>query len=90
MIRSGPPVDSTSPEIAVSPPSAILHVGDTLRLTWKYSEFSRALWSSSDTSIAVVDSLGTVRSRKSGNAVIIARASKDVTVTGAMVLQVVP
>jgi hypothetical protein len=80
--RDGLPAVQTEPDClligpTVSPASATLHPGDTLRVR------------SSDTLIAVVDSLtGLVRARSLGQASIIATALSDRALVGAMALQV--
>ena len=81
----------------VSPPTATLRIGDTLRgaaslppcqlngliPTWR--------WRSSDTSVAVVDSIaGLVQARALGSATIIATLQQLPSSVGAMALRVVP
>jgi hypothetical protein len=97
--RDGLPAVQTEPDClligpTVSPASATLHPGDTLRVRASYSLCPAApapsfRWRSSDTLIAVVDSLtGLVRARSLGQASIIATALSDRALVGAMALQV--
>ena len=91
------PSDCLIRHLVVSPAHATLSQNDTIRVTARdepcsgpvvYTDFR---WSSSDTSIALVDSLaGLVRARKQGLATIIARAALDRRVMAAMAAQVVP
>lgn len=97
--RDGLPAVQTDPDClligpTVSPASATLHPGDTLRVRASYSPCPAAAapsfrWRSSDTLIAVVDSLtGLVKARSLGQASIIAMALSDRSLMGAMALQV--
>jgi uncharacterized protein YjdB len=90
---------STGPDCVLngptaSPPSATLHPGDTLRMRASYTPCPAGLpasfrWRSSDTVIAVVDSLtGLVRARSLGHATIIAAVVTEPTLVAAMALQV--
>jgi hypothetical protein len=90
--------DCTLQTITVSPPYATLHPGDTVRANASHSvcpqDNGPALtyrWRSSDTSVAVVDSVaGLVRARKTGTASLVATAAAAPSVQGAMALNVVP
>lgn len=78
----------------VSPATAILHPGDTLQTRVSYSPCPAGTapsfqWRSTDTLIAVVDSLtGLVRARSLGQTSIIATAVNAPALRGAMALQV--
>jgi Big-like domain-containing protein len=78
----------------VSPPSATLHPGDTLRVRASYSPCPSGpapsfRWRSTDTLIAMVDSVtGLVRARSLGQASIIATAVSEPALRGAMALDV--
>lgn len=80
----------------VTPPSATLHAGDTLRAKATSSSCGGATatyqvrWSVSDTSIVTVDTTGLVLARKQGTATVIAKSTQDPSVSGAMVAVVVP
>ena len=81
-------------EITVSPASATLHPGDTLRVRASNSPCQTGpapsfRWRSSDTVTAVVDSLtGLVRARSPGQATVVATLLSEPTLHGAMILQV--
>ena len=94
-----PPIDCiTIGRPALSPETAKLRLGDTLRVTANMGTppcgpliIPEFRWSSSDTSIAAVDSIaGLVRARKQGITTIIARVALDRTLAGAMVVEVLP
>jgi uncharacterized protein YjdB len=97
-VGTSPPVDSLIgciSEPAVSPATATLHPGDTLRLRIsggaRCATTTQWRWRSSDTAIAVVDSLeGLTRARTQGTATIIAEAVVDRNVKGAAAIVVVP
>lgn len=78
----------------VSPASATLHPGDTLRVHASYSPCPTGpapsfRWRSSDTVTAAVDSLtGLVRARTPGQATVVATLLSEPTLKGAMALQV--
>jgi len=75
-------------------PSATLHPGDTLRVRASYTPCPAGLpaefrWRSSDTVIAVVDSVtGLVRARSLGQATIIAAVVAEPALVAAMALHV--
>ena len=77
-----------------APPSATLHPGDTLRVRASYTPCPAGSpasfrWRSSDTVIAVVDSLtGLVRARSVGQATIVAAVVAEPSLVAAMALQV--
>jgi hypothetical protein len=84
-------------EAVVSPASATLHVGDTLRASATRSGCSTAQgvlqfrWLSQDTSVVRVDSLsGLVQARKQGITVVVASDVSNPSVKAAMVAQVIP
>ena len=80
----------------VSPPAAVLHPGDTLRVsatetTCAGEAPAPVRWTSSDTSVAVVgasDGGGLVRARARGTATIIASDVRANNIKGAMALTV--
>lgn len=80
----------------VTPSAATVHRGDSLQITAQ--EFScdvppqrhRIRWTTSDTTVAVVDSLGMAHARATGGATIIAQWIDEPTATGAMALTVIP
>jgi uncharacterized protein YjdB len=81
--------------VTVSPPSATLHPGDSLRASATVACAGRpadARWTSSDPTIASVDSVsGVVHARSvSGDATITASLTSDRAVRGALVVKVVP
>lgn len=85
--KGGVPVSSVS----VSPTSVTLKVGDTKKLTATVSpgdaQNKSVLWTSSDSSVATVDTSGSVKAKKAGKATITAKsgnktATCTVTVTG--------
>jgi len=77
-----------------TPPSATLHPGDTLRVRASYTPCPAGSpasfrWRSSDTVIAVVDSVtGLVRARSVGQATIVAAVVAEPSLVAAMALQV--
>ena len=83
-------VDSTG-TLSVSPASATLHLGDTLRArAWGVTAID-VRWTSSDTSVAVIDFTGgLIRARAAGRATTIAKLTSNTTVSAAMALDVVP
>jgi hypothetical protein len=91
-VQTEPDCSVTGP--TVSPPLATLHPGDTLRARASYSPCPAGpapsfRWRSSDTLIAVVDSvMGLVRARSPGQASIIATAVSEPALRGAMALDV--
>ena len=79
----------------VRPNSATLHPGDTLRVSASLPSCGLGVttatfrWSSSDSSVALVDSLsGLIRARSLGTATITAAVTADRSVKGAMLLAV--
>jgi hypothetical protein len=80
----------------VSPASATLHTGDTLRVsatetTCTGTAPAGVQWTSSDTSVATVGpASGLVRAHGHGTAAIIASDLRDVSIKGAMALTVTP
>ena len=92
------PIDSPSCTLrgpTVRPNSATVHAGDTLRvsasLDWcaLNAPTTTFRWSSSDSSVAVVDSLsGLIRARALGTVTIVAAATQDRNIKGAMLLVV--
>ena len=93
-----PPVDCILLGPRVSPASARVHPGDTVRATVAFQWCSGGVvvqsdvrWTSNDTTIAAVDSVaGLVRARKQGLATITATLVVDRTLRGAMAFEVVP
>ncbi len=90
-------VDCSLMLVTISPPSATLHSGDTLRPAAAFptcpvgGPSGTARWRSSDTSVAIVDSVsGLVRAEHTGQASVIATETIDSLVKGAMALTVVP
>ena len=86
-------------EPTVSPASATLHVGDTLRVSVSTKacanqtapNLSPYVWSSSDPSVAKVDaSSGLVLALGDGSVTIVATSAPDASVKGAMALRIVP
>jgi uncharacterized protein YjdB len=91
------PIDCTVGSLSVSPTSPTLHVGDTLRLVAKDTpcpagpSTATFRWQSSDTAVAVVDSIGgLVLARSTGVATILATETQNRAVSSAAVLQVIP
>ena len=81
----------------VRPSSATLHPGDTLRVSASLPSCGLGAptatfrWASSDSSVALVDSLsGLIRARSLGTATVIAAWAADRSVKGAMLLVVAP
>ncbi len=91
-------VDCTLIGVTISPPSATLHPGDTLRPVASFptcpatgANSSLARWRSSDTTVATVDSIaGLIHAKVGGDASIIAADANNRAVQGALVLRVVP
>jgi uncharacterized protein YjdB len=80
---------------SVRPNSTTLHPGDTLRLSVSLPSCAAGptnptfRWSSSDSTVALVDSLsGLIRARALGTVTIIAAATQDRSVKGGMLLVV--
>lgn len=82
--------------VQVEPPTASLHLGDSLRAIVKVGSCAGpsstdVRWLSSDTGVAVVDSLaGLIHARRAGTATITATAVVDPAAKGALFLQVAP
>jgi uncharacterized protein YjdB len=82
--------------VQVTPPSASMHPGDNLRVivrvgTCTGTSSTDVRWLSSDTTVALVDSLtGLVQARHAGTATIVATAVVDPQIQGALALQVTP
>lgn len=90
-------IDCAVGAVRVSPANATLHLGDTLRVKAEVSVCPSRVaneqvhWASSDTSVAMVDSLaGLVRARGLGGASIIASLVSDRTQGAAMTVRVSP
>jgi hypothetical protein len=94
------PQEQTQPiacllETRVSPPSATLHPGDTLRAAATAGGCTGATvrfrWTSSDSTVATVNTdAGLIRAVKVGSVTITATQTDKPTVKGAMFLQVNP
>ena len=89
--------DCTLPGPTVSPPSATMHVGDSLRASASFQPCppdagaATFQWRSSNTSVAIVDSIaGLVRAIDTGSTSIIATATENRALVGAMALKVAP
>ena len=89
--------DCTLPTPTVSPPSLTLHVGDSQRASASFrpcpadAGMATFRWQSSNTSVAVVDSIaGLVRAVDTGRTTIVATAIDNRALRGAMALTVVP
>ena len=89
--------DCALPSPTVSPPSATLHVGDSLRASASFrpcpadAGAATFQWRSSNTSVAIVDSVaGLVRAIDTGSTSIIASATENRALIGAMALKVAP
>ena len=87
-------IDCTLQLVSVSPPLATVHPGDTLRAN---AQMNRCLqqttfsWKTSDTGVATVDSVaGLVRAKAVGRTSILAIATINPQIIGAMVLTVAP
>jgi len=85
--------DCTVEGPTVSPSSASVHTGDTLRAQVRYTPCPAGpvlafRWRSSDTAVAVVDSSGLIAARSAGQATVIASEEVNPQVEGALVLQV--
>lgn len=78
----------------VNPSTATLHLGDTLRLRASLGclppTATGVRWTSSNDSIAVVDSAGLVRAMSRGAVTIILSAVVDPNIKGAAAITVVP
>jgi len=87
-------VDCTLQLLSVSPPSATVHPGDTLRANVQMNPClpqTTFLWRTSDTSVATVDSVaGLVRAKAIGRASILVIATASQQIIGAMALTVAP
>ena len=82
--------------ITISPTNAVAHVGDTLRVRASFSDcpgpskVHSYRWSTTNASVATVDSLGLVRAQARGVVTIVAALVDAPDVKGAMVLSVDP
>jgi len=90
-----PVVDCSLGGARVSPASATLHIGDTLRLSYSFGCSTTSIstahrWSSSRDTIATVDSAGLVRGVSGGTVTIIATAVADPNVKGAAAITISP
>ena len=87
-------VDCTLQNPSVSPPSATVHPGDTLRANVQVNPClpqTTFIWKTSDTTVATVDSVaGLVRARAIGRTSILAIANANPQIIGAMALTVAP
>jgi uncharacterized protein YjdB len=88
-------VDCTLQLPSVSPPSATVHPGDTLRANVQVNPCLQLtttfLWRTSDTNVATVDSVaGLVRAKAIGRTSILAVATANPQIVGAMALTVAP
>ena len=89
------PVTGCIGNATVSPASATLRVGDTLRARASLSSCSVAgrptvQWTTSNAAVARVDSTGLVLARAQGLATIVASLSAEPAVKSAMAVNVVP
>jgi uncharacterized protein YjdB len=90
------PFDCITVGPEVKPASATLHPGDSVKGTasvspCQYNVVPTFRWRSSNTSVAIVDSLaGLVRAVDTGRTSIIATLTQNRAVSGAMALTVVP
>jgi len=90
-----PPAECTISETTVSPASATVHPGDTLRVTATISDCRdgrhQARWTSSDTTVATVTvDAGSIHAMKTGRVSIIATAVDNSAEKAAMALDVNP
>lgn len=78
--------------VEVVPASAVLHVGDTLRLQAAACGVTTGwTWQSADTLVASIDpSTGVARAQRPGTATLSARARADSVIRGAALLTVTP
>ena len=82
--------------ITISPANAVVHVGDTLRVRAAFydcpgpSKVHSYRWSTTNASVATVDSLGLIRARAEGVVTIVAALADAPDVKGAMALSVNP
>ena len=90
-----PPVGCVVNGVTVSPSSATVSIGDTLRASANFDDCPGPprqhsyRWSSSNTTVAVVDSVsGLATARTEGAVTIIAELVEDRALKGAMVLRV--
>jgi hypothetical protein len=87
-------VDCTLQNPRVLPASATVHPGDTLRANVQVNpclQQTTFLWKTSDTSVATVDSVaGLVRAKAIGRTSILAIATANPQIIGAMALTVAP
>lgn len=89
-----PPVDSVVHSVTVSPPSATIAIGGTITLGVSVDAGAGVTvrtvsWSSSDPAVATVGAAdGKVTGVKAGTATIIAKSTKDPSVSGASVITV--
>jgi Bacterial Ig-like domain (group 2) len=92
-MRGDTPVPDYIGDPRVSPASATLHIGDTLRLSFTFGCGSTPVanrWSTSRDTIATVDSAGLVRGVHAGVVTIISSVIADPNVKGAAAITVVP
>jgi hypothetical protein len=88
--------ECTLPTPTMSPSSATIHPGDTLRVRANYTPCPTGLtpafqYRSSDSAVAIVDPVnGLIAARSPGTSTIIAIAVSDAALTAAMALQVTP
>jgi len=76
-------------ELAVSPPSATLNVGEVLRLSARRCQVEAVVvWRSTDPARATVDQTGQVRAVALGQASIVAKWASDTTVIGSALIMV--
>jgi|KBSMisStandDraft_5_1062788.scaffolds.fasta_scaffold51580_2 hypothetical protein len=82
--------------ITISPTNAVVHVGDTLRVRAAFddcpgpSRVHSYRWTTTNASVATVDSLGLVRAQARGVVTIVAALVDAPDIEGAMVLNVDP
>jgi uncharacterized protein YjdB len=94
--QAGSSVDCTAQGPTVSPASATVHPGDTLRANARQNpcpldQTTTFWWKTSDTSVATVDSVaGLVHAKAIGRTTILAIVTANPQITGAMVLTVAP
>jgi alpha-amylase len=86
-IHPGCSLDNIS-TVRVTPASATLNSGDAITLQSTLSCYGRVLWSSSNSSVATVDSSGTVRAISPGTVTIVAASGPDPAVKGAALITV--
>jgi uncharacterized protein YjdB len=91
------PFDCTTGSMRVTPPSATLHPGDSLKEAASFAAcpydgvVATFRWRSSNTGVAIVDSMaGLVRAVDTGSVTIIATVTENPAVQGAAALTVIP